>query len=130
MRVSPFSLGPTRILSGGFSALAIPDPGVLRRYPTLLNVPGSQYPEIVQDQPAGGRQPFGDGLVDQSVGLATSRSVDLAAGERSFERPRIGPGRSFRQSPLNAAAVTECNSDLISVASLADGHGISCCCAR
>lgn len=52
MRASPFSLGPTRMISGGSVSLASAEPGVLRRYPTLLSTPSSQYSAISQTQPA------------------------------------------------------------------------------
>ena len=46
------------VSNGGVTAYAVAvgpvapaEPGVLRRYPTLIDPPESQYPEIVQDQP-------------------------------------------------------------------------------
>lgn len=50
MRVSPFACGPTRTISGG--ALPVLTPAVARRYPTLVDPPDNQYPEIVQAMPA------------------------------------------------------------------------------
>jgi hypothetical protein len=72
-----------------------------------------------------GFDPAVERFVDQVLRSATSRSVDAGAAKRDFERTRVGEGCAWRKCALKAATTADADADLVAVAPLADGHGVS-----